>query len=428
MVTPVDGNKIAALRQTFERKGMGRILVVKPGQATFKGTESLKRLPNLYEKLAGFISQKFNIQVVDILSDVDGLLPILAADPSFMERIMNSNGDLEVLGHKMVIETADGESGKIYFLKDPENIRTASAARKTSSRQKPEVGTAVIFHDGKQGKIFPDVLEVPRTKSRSTPPIQKAKTKRKAAKNTIVRHNDLWSAIKGIANFSVLLNLRFQAGPHRIKITKLGGDLKAPLEFVFEIEGILKQEGGRDLPLTCVIKPNSVELEIRYPHWDGGGFTIYPAGRYSLENTAISFKQDIDIHEFAVHPDVKVSFQVSDLNLQAIAQVLLSSIKASQIDNSYSEITKMFNLIFIFKEKAPDYKRSPVGQVKSLLKQLQTEIGKLPNNKAKTKCAALVSRVSDLLSQLKIVWQIEKDINDLTTKLKKLAGQIKDFK
>jgi hypothetical protein len=126
MVEPVNGNKIAALQQTLRQRGMGRVLVIKPGQATFKGVESLKRLPNLYEKLAGFISQKFNIQVVDILSDVDGLLPILAADPSFMERISNSGGNLEVLGHTVVWEMEDKTSGKLYLLKNEDNIKALS--------------------------------------------------------------------------------------------------------------------------------------------------------------------------------------------------------------------------------------------------------------------------------------------------------------
>jgi hypothetical protein len=126
MVKPVSENRITALHQTLRQQGMGRVLVIKTGQLqNLGGTESLKRLPNLYEKLAGFISQKFNIQIVDILSDVEGLLPILAADPSFMERISNSGGNLEVLGHTVVFEAND-EGATVSLLKNPENMESAT--------------------------------------------------------------------------------------------------------------------------------------------------------------------------------------------------------------------------------------------------------------------------------------------------------------
>jgi hypothetical protein len=213
MVEPVNGNKIAALQQTLHQRGMGRVLVIKPGQATFKGVESLKRLPNLYEKLAGFISQKFGIQVVDILSDVDGLLPILAADPSFMERISNSGGNLEVLGHTVVWEMEGENSGKLYLLKNDDNVCLASPN---------SIGT-----------------------DQSGDP---------------VTSNLLWEAVQKIRDPDSLRNKRFEVGSCTIEI----GD-PDPANFTFKIIDVAKNisQGVLDLgraTLHCAIKKDGIVL------------------------------------------------------------------------------------------------------------------------------------------------------------------------
>ena len=128
MIKAIGKNRMDALRRTFIQNGMGQIWVVKPGQLkNLKGVESLKSLPNLNRELINFTSRKLGIQITDILCDSEGRIPILTADPPFMKRVEDSNGNLEVLGHTMALEMEDENSGKLYLLKNHENTITAGS-------------------------------------------------------------------------------------------------------------------------------------------------------------------------------------------------------------------------------------------------------------------------------------------------------------
>ena len=128
MVTPVNGNKIAALQRSLSVQGMSTVKVVPSGALQgLAGIDSLRRLPNLHQELTDLIKTKFGIEVTDILCDREAKLEILGCNPPFIERVRNSNGNPGVLGHTVIFEIESETSGKLYFLKNEKNIEMAKA-------------------------------------------------------------------------------------------------------------------------------------------------------------------------------------------------------------------------------------------------------------------------------------------------------------
>ena len=123
MTTPVNGTKITALRQTLSQKGAGKIRVLEAGLLSRLKTEPLSdRLPGLADPLKNFISEKLGINITDIFCDLEGRLALQATNLPYLERVRNSNGNLGVLGHTVVLEMESEESGKLYLLKNSKNI------------------------------------------------------------------------------------------------------------------------------------------------------------------------------------------------------------------------------------------------------------------------------------------------------------------
>jgi len=123
MVTPINGNKLAVLQKLFSAQGMSTVKVVSTGvMQTMPGIDSLKCLPNLHQELTRLVKTKFGIEVTEIFCDREAKLEILGCNPPFVERVRNANGNPEVLGHMIVIEMEDENSGKLYFLRSDKNV------------------------------------------------------------------------------------------------------------------------------------------------------------------------------------------------------------------------------------------------------------------------------------------------------------------
>ena len=123
MITPINGVKITALQRSLSAQGMSAVKVVPPGFAqNLTGIDSLKRLPNLHQELTDLIRTKFGIEVNDILCDREAKIEILSCDPPFMERVRNANGNPGVLGHIVVIEMENDNLGKLYLLRNENNV------------------------------------------------------------------------------------------------------------------------------------------------------------------------------------------------------------------------------------------------------------------------------------------------------------------
>ena len=151
MVKPVDQKMLSTLQQTLKNRGAGRVLVAGPGQLkNLRGVESLKSLPNLHRELTNFASNKLEVKITDILCDSEGRVPILTADPPFIERVNNSNGNLEALGHTVVLEMEDENSGKLYLLKNEMNLKKMIESMETSdtpTNQPPNIIFNIVFRD-----------------------------------------------------------------------------------------------------------------------------------------------------------------------------------------------------------------------------------------------------------------------------------------
>jgi uncharacterized protein (DUF1697 family) len=123
-------NKMAKLRQPIQIKGMGKIYVVKPSPLidlqdvkfnSLKDSASEKVIA-ITEKLSELFQDRFKIKIADILCDAEGRLPILTAEPDFMQRIKDSGGNLGVLDHTVILEVLDKNTARLYFLRNKENI------------------------------------------------------------------------------------------------------------------------------------------------------------------------------------------------------------------------------------------------------------------------------------------------------------------
>jgi len=166
MVTPINGAKIAGLQQTFALKGMGKVLVVEPGRLqSLSGIDSLKRLPNLHQELTNLIRTKFGIEVSDIFCDREAKLEILGCNPSFLERIRNANGNLEVLGHTVVFEMKNETRGKLYLLGNSNNIEKIESPTKQKSSPRIDPEAKLVLLDKEIYPLFKlptyeEILEV----------------------------------------------------------------------------------------------------------------------------------------------------------------------------------------------------------------------------------------------------------------------------
>ena len=122
MVTPVNGTKITAFRQALSQKGAGKIRVLEAGLLSRLKTEPLSdRLPGLVDPLKNFIREKLGIDITEIFCDLEGRLALQATNLPYLERVRNSNGNLGVLGHTVVIEMETEASGRLYLLKNERN-------------------------------------------------------------------------------------------------------------------------------------------------------------------------------------------------------------------------------------------------------------------------------------------------------------------
>lgn len=135
MIPPTGRNRIGVLQQTLRTGGMKGAFVVNGGRlgrlrnvSPLVSDKASDFTRNLHRNLTEFIGQRFGINATDILCDHEGRLALIAAQPTFMERIINSNGNLEVLGHTVVFEMEGENEGKVYFLKNAGNMKKAAAA------------------------------------------------------------------------------------------------------------------------------------------------------------------------------------------------------------------------------------------------------------------------------------------------------------
>ena len=123
MITPVNGTKISAIRLALSQKGAGKIRVLEAGLLSRLKTEPLSdRLPGLVDPLKNFIREKLGIDITEIFCDLEGRLALQATNLPYLERVRNSNGNLGVLGHTVVIEMETEASGRLYLLKNSDNV------------------------------------------------------------------------------------------------------------------------------------------------------------------------------------------------------------------------------------------------------------------------------------------------------------------
>jgi hypothetical protein len=403
MVEAVRNNRIAALQQTLRSRGAGRILVVKPGQlGNLKGIESLSRFPNLHRELADFIGARLGITVTDILCDAEGRLPILAAaNPSFVERLRNSGGNLEALGHKVVLEMEDENSGKLILIKSADNCSLASATQFAG----PPPRMTIPPH-----KFFPPASRKTETAGPVDPKV-------------------VWDAIKELKGVNVM-GKEFSAGPYQVKI---GRNLVAAddsiLELTLEVADQVKVKTDAILPsflpLILTFVNEQIKLEAHYPRSEGS-YSIIGFGTHDINRVHISDKVTCksDHLEPFHFPIIDYEFSIDSFNPRLLIRPLIRSINESRTSEALKKLTS--SLVFIFSgasEEANVYK----DQIGSELKNIEGLTGSLPDPSAKEAINSALDRITAALRPLKINWELAESIDGYIKKIDGFKQIIRAF-